>query len=268
MIEFCGLHDISMAFFDRLNPRAWRQMTAILLCMGVGLSAWADEVRVAVASNFTVPIKLISAEFERDTGHKLALAFGSTGQFYAQIRNGAPFAVFLSADDETPARLEQEGLTVAGSRFTYAIGRLVLWSKKIAYVDAQGQVLRQGTFEKIAIANPTLAPYGAAAMSVLDRLGLRERLAARIVQGANIAQAHQFVWSENAPLGFVALSQVMLNGQIREGSAWLVPANLHDPIRQDAVLLQAGRGQVAAVALLKYLQSDKAKAIIRSHGYE
>lgn len=233
-----------------------------------GLHARAAEVRVAVAANFAVPMQAIAAEFERDTGHRAVLALGSTGQFYAQIRNGAPFAVFLSADDETPAKLEAEGWAVAGSRRTYAIGRLALWSKKSGYVDAQGAVLRSGSFEKIALANPALAPYGAAAIEVLTRQGLRERLAPRVVQGANIAQVYQFVATENVPLGFVALSQIMQNGQITQGSAWLVPPELHSPIRQDAVLLTSGRDQVAARALLQYLQSDKARTIIRHHGYE
>lgn len=231
-------------------------------------SAQADQVQVAVAANFIAPMKAIAAEFERDTGHSAVLSLGSTGQFYAQIRHGAPFAVFLSADDETPARLEQEGWAVPGSRFTYATGRLVLWSKKPGVVDARGEVLSQAGSGKLAIANPSLAPYGAAALEVIDRLGLRARLTPRLIQGANIAQTHQFVLTENAALGFVALSQVMQNGQIKEGSAWVVPSTLHSPIRQDAVLLPPGRDQAAARALMRYLQSDKAKAIIRSYGYE
>jgi molybdate transport system substrate-binding protein len=234
----------------------------------IGQHARSAEVQVAVAANFAGPMQAIAAEFERDTGHHLALSLGSTGQFYAQIRHGAPFAVLLSADDETPAKLETQGLAVPGSRFTYAIGRLALWSKKTGYVDARGAVLRTGSFEKIAIANPALAPYGAAALEVLHQLGLSERLAPRIVQGSNISQAYQFVASENAPLGFVALSQVMQNGHIAQGSAWLVPAELHSPIRQDAVLLQAGRDQAPARALLHYLQSEKARTIIRRYGYE
>ncbi|NCX89883.1 MAG: molybdate ABC transporter substrate-binding protein, partial [Betaproteobacteria bacterium] len=151
----------------------------------------AENIKVAVAANFTAPMKLIAAEFERDTGHKLTLAFGATGQFYAQIRHGAPFALLLSADDETPLRLQKEGFAVDATRLTYAIGRLVLWSKKPGLVDAQAQVLRSGNFDKLAIANPKLAPYGAAAIETLEKLGLRERLAPRIVEGTNIAQAFQ-----------------------------------------------------------------------------
>ncbi len=248
-------------------PIFWRFLLG-LLCALLGISARAAEVRVAVAANFAGPMQAIATEFERDTGHRAVLALGSTGQFYAQIRNGAPFAVFLSADDETPAKLEAEGVAVTGSRFTYAIGRLALWSKKPGFVDGQGAVLHSGSFEKIALANPALAPYGVAAIEVLTRLGLRERLAPRIVQGANISQAYQYVATENVPLGFVALSQVMQNGQITQGSAWLIPSELHGPIRQDAVLLKPGRDQAAARALLQYLQSEKARAIIRRHGYE
>ncbi len=260
-----------MPAFAHLNRTPWLRRTVggLMGLFGLlGLAVQAAEVQVAVAANFSAPMKAIATEFQRDTGHTAVLALGATGQFYAQIRHGAPFAVFLAADDETPARLEKEGLAVPGSRLTYALGRLVLWSKRVGYIDPGGEVLRGGRFEKIAIANPALAPYGAAAIEVLDRLGLQERLTPRIVQGANISQAHQFVFSENAPLGFVALSQVMQNGRIQEGSAWLVPSALHTPIRQDAVLLQPGRGQAAAQALLAYLQSAKAKAIIRSFGYE
>lgn len=235
-----------------------------LLC----LPLMAQEVQVAVASNFTAPMRIIARDFEAATGHKASLAFGATGQFYAQIRNGAPFGVLLAADDETPQKLEQEGLGVAGSRFTYATGRLVLWSKKPGLVDPQGAVLRTGSFDRIAVANPKLAPYGAAAMEVLDKMGVRQALAPRIVEGSNITQTYQFVASENAALGFVALSQVQENGRLREGSAWIVPAAMHAPIRQDALLLSGARDNPAAVALLKYLQGEKAQAVIRAFGYE
>ena len=253
------------------NRDHWTRRTASCLfglCGLMATAATAAEVQVAVAANFAAPMKAIAEAFQRDTGHKVAMALGSSGQFYAQIRNGAPFTVCLSADDETPARLEKEGLAVPGSRQTYATGRLALWSRQAAYVDPQGEVLSRGNFDKIAIANPTLAPYGAAAIEVLEQLGLRSRLSPRIVLGANVSQVHQFVYSGNATLGFVALSQVMKNGQLLEGSAWLVPSTLHRPIRQDAVLLQTGRSQAAAQALLDYLQSTQAQAIIRSFGYE
>ena len=228
----------------------------------------AAEVQVAVAANFTAPMQKIAPEFEKDTGHKAVLAFGATGAFYAQIRNGAPFQLLLAADDETPARLEKENLTVANSRFTYAVGRLVLWSAEPGVVDDKGAVLARGGFERIAIANPKLAPYGAAAIETLTRLNLLERVQPKFVQGENIAQTFQFVSTGNAPVGFVALSQVMMDGRISKGSAWTVPANLHTPIRQDAVILNPGKESAAAAALAAYLRGDKAWAIIRSFGYE
>ena len=230
-------------------------------------AAQADTVSVAVAANFTAPMQKIASAFEADTGHKAELSFGATGKFYAQITHGAPFQVLLSADDTTPARLEREGKAVARSRFTYAIGTLVLWSAQPGYVDAQGAVLKTGDFKHLAIANPKVAPYGAAALQVLDQLGATAAVQPRLVQGENIAQAFQFVATGNAQLGFVALSQVMADGKLTSGSAWQVPASLHDPIRQDAVLLTPGKDSTAAAALLAYLRGDKARAIIRSYGY-
>ena len=230
--------------------------------------AHAEEVQVAVAANFTAPMKAIVAEFEKLTGHKAQLSFGATGKFYAQIKNGAPFQVFLSADDETPAKLEQEGLAEAGSRFTYAVGTLALWSARPDVVDDKGEVLSRGAFAHLALANPKLAPYGAAAMETLEKLGLAASLRAKFVQGENIAQTHQFVVSGNAELGFVALSQVMKDGRIGAGSAWIVPAGMHRPIRQDAVILNPGRDKAAANALLRYLRGRRAQAIIRAHGYQ
>ena len=232
------------------------------------LTSQAAEVQVAVAANFTTPMQKIAAEFEKDTGHKAQLSFGATGKFYAQIKNGAPFEVFLAADDETPAKLESEGDTVPGSRFTYAIGKLMLWSAQLGYVDDQGAVLKKGQFQHLAIANPKTAPYGAAAMAVLTRLNLLDAVQPKLVTGENIAQAHQFVATGNAELGFVALSQVMENGKLTGGSGWQVPANLYEPIRQDAVILTRGKDQPAAEALMKYLQGDKARAIIKSYGYD
>jgi molybdate transport system substrate-binding protein len=228
----------------------------------------AAEVRVAVASNFTAPMQVIAAEFEKATGHKAQLAFGSTGKFYAQIRNGAPFEVLLAADDETPVKLEKEGLAVSGSRFTYSIGQLALWSAKPGYVDAKGEVLKQGVFDHLALANPKLAPYGAAAVETLNKLGLLAALQPRFVQGENIAQTFQFVSTGNAELGFVALSQVVEGGKLKSGSAWIVPPGLHAPIRQDAVVLARGKDNPAALALMKYLREGKARAIIKAHGYD
>ncbi len=244
------------------------QLRFAFLAVAISGAALADEVQIAVAANFTAPSKQIAADFEKDTGHKAALSFGATGKFYAQIRNGAPFEVLLAADDETPGRLEREGAAVPGSRFTYATGRLVLWSAKPGFVDDKGEVLHKGDFRHLSIANPKLAPYGAAAVEVLTGLKLLGALQSRFVQAENIAQAHQFVASGNAELGFVALSQVMKDGKLGEGSAWIVPAGLHQPIRQDAAILDKGRGKPGAEAWLKYLKGDKAKAVIRSFGYE
>jgi molybdate transport system substrate-binding protein len=241
---------------------------AALILATLALTAHAEEVQVAVAANFTAPMQKIAADFEKDTGHKAALSFGSTGKFYAQIKNGAPFEVLLAADDETPAKLEQEGAAVTGSRFTYAIGRLVLWSARTAIVDDQGAVLKKGGFDHLALANPRLAPYGAAAVEAMKALGVHDSLAPKFVQAENIAQAYQFVATENALLGFVALSQVLEGGKLKSGSAWIVPANLHSPIRQDAVILDKGRGNPAAEALLKYLKGDKARAVIKAYGYD
>lgn len=228
----------------------------------------AAEVQVAVASNFTAPIQAIAADFEKDTGHKLITAYGATGQFYTQIKNGAPFEVFLAADDTTPARLESEGDTVKGSRFTYAIGTLALWSAKAGYVDSQGQVLKHNDFQHLSIANPKAAPYGLAATQVLDKLGLTAQVKSKLVEGQNITQAYQFVSTGNAELGFVALSQVYKDGKVTGGSAWIVPAELHDPIKQDAVILNKGRDNPAAVALVDYLKGPKAAAIIQAYGYQ
>ena len=235
-------------------------------------TAKAEEVTVAVAANFAAPMQKIAQAFEQDTGHKALLAFGATGKFYAQIKNGAPFAVLLSADDETPARLEKEGVAIAGTRFTYAIGRLALWSKNPLLVDDKGQVLLsnatdKNSFKKIAIADPKLAPYGAAAIEVLGRMDALAKLTPKLVQGDSIGQAFQFVMTENAELGFVALSQISIDGRITQGSAWVVPQNLYTPLKQEAVLLPLGKNNVAALALMKYMRTDRAQAIIRAYGY-
>lgn len=229
--------------------------------------AWSAEVQVAVAANFAAPMQKIAASFEKDTGHKAVLSFGATGKFYAQIRNGAPFAVLLAADDETPARLLQDGLGVLGSNFTYAMGRLALWSAQPGMVDDQGAVLGRPLPGKLALADARLAPYGAAALQVLVQRGLADRLRPQWVTGENIGQTFQFVKTGNAALGFVALSQVMVDGKIASGSAWVVPASLHEPIRQDAVLLKTGEHNAVAKALLQYLRSDAARTVMRGYGY-
>ena len=266
---------------------AWPQvLTALLAAAGLALprAAQADAVLVAVASNFAGPLAKLGEGFTAATGHTLTLIAGATGKFYSQIEAGAPFEVLLAADAETPQKLIQQGLAVAGSNFTYAVGVLVLWSATPGYVDGQGAVLAAGRFNKLAIANPKLAPYGRAGMEVLKTLGLGDALAPKLVTAESIAQAFQFVASGNAELGFVALSQVMgagppqaherpLGGQAAgfgkpgTGSFWQVPANLHSEIRQGAVLLKPGEKKPAAAALLAYLKTAPAKALIQAYGY-
>ena len=250
-----------------MRPSPFR-LLAVASVVLLACSAQAAEVQVAVAANFAAPLKALASAFEQDTGHRIVAAFGPTGGFYTQIENGAPFEVFLSADDSTPAKLESAGAAVAGSRFTYAVGQLALWSARPGYVDTEGAVLRQDAYQHLAIANPKTAPYGLAAQQVLARLGLSDQLAAKLVTGSNIAQTYQFVGSGNAELGFVALSQVYKDGRIESGSAWIVPAELHEPIRQDAVLLAKGKDNPAARALLDYLKGPQAAAVIKAYGYD
>lgn len=245
-----------------------KRLSILILSLLTVATAHADEVKVAVAANFTGPMQVIAVLFERDTGHKASLAFGATGKFYAQIANGAPFEVLLSADDETPARLVREGLAVTGTSFTYAIGKLVLWSTNPKLVDDKGEILKKGGFKHLAIANPKTAPYGAAAMQTMSKLGVVDSLKPLFVQGENIAQTHQFVSTGAAELGFVAYSQVIKNGQVGSGSGWVVPGNLYDPIRQDAVILSKGKDKPAATALLNYMKGQKAQEVIKSFGYE
>jgi molybdate transport system substrate-binding protein len=252
-----------MSFYPR-KPVAIAALSLLTAFFG---QARAEEVHAAVAANFTAPMQAIAEAFEKDTGHKATLSFGATGKFYAQITNGAPFDVFLAADDSTPIKLENEQQAVPGSRFTYAIGTLVLWSAQEGYVDAQGEVLKKGNFQHLSLANPKTAPYGAAAIQTLTKLGLLETLQAKFVQGENITQAHQFIATGNAELGFVALSQVYKNGKITGGSAWVIPGNLHETIRQDAIILKKGASNPAAAALADYLKGPKAAAIIKSYGY-
>jgi len=244
-----------------------KRLSPLILSLLAFATAQADEVQVAVAANFTAPAKEIAAEFTRQTGHKAVLSFGSTGKLYAQITNGAPFEVFLAANDNTPAKLEKEGRAVAGSRFTYAVGTLVLWSADARLVDAQGDVLKGGNFKRLAIANPKTAPYGAAAIETLTGLKLLDAVQPKFVQGESIAQAFQFASTGNAELSFVALSQVFKDGKLTSGSGWIVPGHLHNPIRQDAVILAKGKDKPAAIALMNYLKGEKARAVIKSFGY-
>ena len=240
---------------------------SLLLALGIPAIAEADEVQVAVAANFLAPLQEIAKSFEKETGHQTLITSGATGQLFTQIQHGAPFEVMISADAKTPKKLVKNELALADSQFTYARGKLVLWSVDPALVDASGAVLKSDKFKHLAIANPKTAPYGTAAMEALDKLGLTASLKSKLVEGENISQAKQFVDTGNAEVGFVALSQIYKNGKITKGSAWVVPLDLYAPIYQDAVLLKKGEDNPAATALLNYLKSDKAKAIMTTYGY-
>ena len=246
----------------------FRVVGPLLMVLFVGGPAAAEEAVVAVAANFAEVAERLEKDFEGASGHALTLVVGSTGKLYAQIANGAPFDAFLSADQEAPARLEKEGRAVAGSHFTYATGRLTLWSPEPGRVGSDGAAtLREGKFRRLAIANPELAPYGAAAKQALEKLGLWERLKDRIVMGETIGQAYTFVASGNAEIGFVALSSVLSPRSETKGSRWDVPADLYAPIRQDAVLLARAASNPAARGFLDFLRGGKAKALMESYGY-
>ena len=252
-----------------VDPKKARNALGLLTALAVGYvavlePARAAEIHVAVAANFATPMAELATAFEAVSEHTVVVSAGSTGAHYAQIKNGAPFELFFAADAERPALLESEGLAVHGSRFTYAVGRLALWSPRAGFVDAEGRVLEGGGFRHLAIANPELAPYGAAAREVLERRGLWESLRERIVQGQDVGQAYAFVHSGNAELGFVAYSQIVRPGAPVEGSFWLVPEELHKPIEQQAVLLKDGP---AARAFLEFVKGADARALIRSFGY-
>jgi len=234
----------------------------------VAANAQAAEIKVAVASNFANTLKEIAVEFQRDTGYQLAITPGATGKFYAQISNGAPFDVFLSADDETPRKLAQEGKAIAASQFTYATGRLALWSPSPDLVDKNADILKTDKFKYIAIANSKVAPYGQAAVQTMQKLGVLSKIEPRVVQGESIAQTFQFVSTGNAQLGFVALSQIFENGKIKTGSAWIVPEEMHEQLKQDAVVLQSCKNTSACQALMDYLKSEKIKKMMSSYGYK
>jgi molybdate transport system substrate-binding protein len=250
-----------------LRTFLFRPVVAALAGVACAGPALAGEVQVAVAANFAGPLARIGEGFSAATGHVIKVSSGATGKFYTQIAAGAPFEVLVAADDETPRRLVADGLAVGGTAFTYAIGKLVLWSAQPGLVDDQGAVLSRGGFAHLALANPKLAPYGAAGMEVLKARGLAEAMAPRLVTAESIAQAYQFVATGNAELGFVALSQVAVPGRPATGSHWLVPPSLYGEIRQDAVLLKVGEKNPAAVALMAYLKSDAARGVIQSYGY-
>ena len=231
-------------------------------------ASWSATVLVAVAANFSKPMTEIVSQFEKATGHSAKLSFGSSGKFVSQLENGGPFEVLLSADEKGPEKLEQAGLTVPNSRFVYALGKLVLWSATPNFVDDKGKILMTSNFKHLALADPKVAPYGAAAIDVLKKMKLFEKLQPMFVQGENIAQTYQFISTANAELGFLALSQVIENGKIVGGSSWIIPDNLHAPIRQGAVLMKKGAENPAARALIDYLKSIPALAIIKKYGYD
>ena len=233
-----------------------------------GQASWSATVLVAVAANFSKPMTEIVSQFEKATGHSAKLSFGSSGKFVSQLENGGPFEVLLSADEKGPEKLEQAGLTVPNSRFVYALGKLVLWSATPNFVDDKGKILMTSNFKHLALADPKVAPYGAAAIDVLKKMKLLEKLQPLFVQGENIAQTYQFISTANAELGFLALSQVIENGKIVGGPSWIIPDNLHAPIRQGAVLMKIGAENPAARALIDYLKSIPALAIIKKHGYD
>ena len=239
-------------------------LIAVVCALNLAPAA-AATVQIAVASNFMAPAKEIASAFTAKTGHQTNLSFGPSGQIYVQITHGAQFEVFLSADKERPQQAEKDGFSIYGTRFTYAVGRLVLYSTRPGFVDANGKVLARGDFEHLAIADPTVAPYGLAAVESLGKLGLYDRLKPKVVQGSSIAQTFQFVQTGAAQVGFVAQSQVINRP---DGSRWIVPATLHSPIDQQAVLLKTGANNPAAKAFMTFLKSPAARAIIRRYGYE
>lgn len=240
-----------------------------LISLALICTTWAEEVRVAVAANFEPPMTPLIELFEKETGHKALLLFGSTAKLYTQVHSGAPFDVLLAADTDTPARLERENAAVPGTRFTYARGRLILWSADVGMVDAQGRVLKIGDFERLAIAAPKLAPYGMAAIETINYLGLMKKLRPKLVMSESVGQTYSELASENADLGFVALSHMVYeDGKLSEGSGWIVPQRMHRPMLQDAVMLVRAKNNPAARALLAFLKTDQAKTVMRSFGYE
>ncbi|WP_333824657.1 molybdate ABC transporter substrate-binding protein [Pinisolibacter sp.] len=256
-------------FQERRSVVALYGMLVGAMLLGIPQSTRAAEIQVAVAANFTAPMQKIAAEFEAETGHKAVLAFGTVGKFYSQMKAGAPFEVLVSSDRETPDALVRDGLAIGETRFTYAIGKLTLWSATPGVVDDKGEVLRTGSYRHLALANPKLAVYGAAGQVVMKKLGVWEAIEPKLVTAENISQAYQFVASGNAELGFVAFSQIVgPDGKVANGSTWMVPADLYPQLAQDVILLAPGKDSAAAKDLVDHLRSDKARAIIRSYGYD
>jgi len=228
---------------------------------------FAEQVLVAVAANFAPPFREIAIEFETTTGHNVRVASGSSGNFYSQIKNGAPFDVFFSADAERPKLLEDEGLGIKDTRFTYAIGRLVLWSPNENLIKGE-ETLRSKQYKRLAMANPKTAPYGVAAMQTMQKLELWETLQPQIVMGESLGQTMGFIESGNAQIGFVGLSQVLGPKMKGKGGRWDVPNNLHEPIKQDVIVLTRAKDNQAAKALMEFIGSPQAKKIIERYGYE
>lgn len=243
-------------------------VAAVLLLSLISTPLCAAEISAAVAANFAAPMERIAALFHKESGHTVKLSLGASGKLYTQIKGGAPFDVFLSADEEMPKRLLQEGLAIAGSRFVYATGRLVLWSVQPGLVDDKGAVLNSSKFERLAYANPSLSPYGIATRETLTKLTMWNAMQKKLKKADDVTQAYRLAASESADMAFTALSQVMRDGKVATGSWWLVPPELHNPIRQSAVLLSGAKEQAAAKALLAFLKGDKAKAVLRGFGYE
>lgn len=249
---------------------SFRLHAAAVLILWVLQSApvWASEVSIAVAANFAAPMERLAALFQKESGHTVKVTLGASGILYAQIKSGVPFGVFLSADEEIPRRLLQEGLAVGGSRFVYATGRLVLWSAQFDLVDAKGAVLNNGNFNKLAYANYLYSPYGAAAKETLEKLKMWNSLQRKLKKGDSVTEAYQLAATENADLAFIALAQIMRDQKVAKGSWWLVPPELHNPIRQSAVQLSGATDPVAAQAFLSFLKHEKAKTVMRGFGYE
>jgi molybdate transport system substrate-binding protein len=240
----------------------------LLLCGLISSPVYAGEVSVAVASDFAAPMERLAPLFQKESGHTLRVSTGASGKLYAQIKGGAAFDVFLSADEEMPRQLMIDGLATGSSRFVYATGRLILWSNLPDLVDENGAVLNKGNFNMLAIANPRYSPYGVAAKETLTKLTMWNSIQEKLTKGENVTQAYQLAATEKADLALIALSQVMRDGKVTSGSWWIVPPEMHKPIRQYAVLLNGAKDQAAAKAFLAFLKSEKARVVMRGFGYE
>lgn len=251
-----------------LIPLRMQAAAMAMLCGVMSSSAQAAEVSVAAASNFVAPLAQVAVLFQKESGHTLKVNSAASGKLYAQIKGGARFDAFLSADEELPKQLLQEGLAVGGSRFVYATGRLVLWSAQPGLVDEKASVLNKGNFNTLAIANPVNSPYGVAAKETLTKLTMWNSIQRKLDKGDDLAQTYQLAASERDDLAFIALSQVMRDGKISQGSWWLVPPEMYKPIRQSAVLLSGAKDKDAAKVFLEFLKGEKARAVMRGFGYE